>query len=191
MKTPEMIYFKTKIKTLRWEYNGKDRKSIIAKSGNKCSMCGRIPGDVFMFGPTHYIRKKIRFKVRMDVHIIEGMPGDKNKIVLCDGCHMSYHWFNRLSEDAEFGNKKLNETLYDRCETCKELSCMCCKKCSNPIKYCQCKPIKRTNGCSKHPRYGGIRKPRTSCEVCLDLWVSNKSNPGDGTPPSEGTVRVR
>ena len=148
-----MTYFRTRMKLLRQEYKAKDRRQIIKDAG-KCSMCERVHGDDFLFGPTHYIKKRIRFKVRLDVHVIEGMPKPNNRIVICDGCHISYHLFNRLEEEAEFGNTKLSENVYERCEKCKELTCMCCKKCGIHTKSCGCKDsdakkLKKTKALSK------------------------------------------
>lgn len=137
-----MSYFKTRIRQLRQEYRKKDRDAIIAAAG-KCQMCERKDGDVFLFGPTHYLKKKIRFTVRLDIHVLDSTGGPKSYIVICDGCHCSYHLFNRLSEAAEFGTKKLSDTLYKRCSSCRELSCMCCKNCEMPKKWCSCKRKKR------------------------------------------------
>jgi len=135
--TETMSYFKTRMRQLRGEYTGHDRQAIIAAAGNKCSICSRVKGDEYTFGPTHYLKKKLLFKVYLDIHVIEGGT-PSGKVVLCVGCHMSYHLFNRLSEDAEFGNQSVAETSFKRCRKCAELTCMCCDRCRKASKWCRC-----------------------------------------------------
>jgi hypothetical protein len=143
-----MKYFKSKIGAMRREYRGREKERIIATVGSKCQICGRKNGDIFLFGPTKYIKKQIRFKVKVDIHVIDG--GDREApfyLVICDGCHLSYHLFNRLREDAEFGGKKLADTLYKRCTKCGELNCLCCSTCGKHSKWCTCmKPIRKIRG---------------------------------------------
>ena len=100
-------YFKERFKLLNKEYKGKDKTEIFLRAGNKCSLCGSGPGDVSVFGPTHYLRKKIKFKTSLQVHIIEGLREDVVKVVLCSCCHLSYHLFNRLERGADFGGAKI------------------------------------------------------------------------------------
>ena len=144
--TETMAYFKRRMRMLRAEYTRADRTKVIAAAGNECSMCERRSGDIFEFGPTHYLKKKIRFKVYIDVHVIEGGPMAGKPVVLCGGCHVSYHLLNRLSEDAEFGGTTISKTIYRRCPKCNEMptrrrgtmACMCCKRHNVPRKDCGC-----------------------------------------------------
>lgn len=133
-----MRYFKSKLRAISREYMKRDRDLIIAQAGGKCTMCERKHGDMFLFGPTNYLKQQIRFAVRMDIHVIDSSISGKKLVVLCSGCHLSYHLFNRLSEGASLGDKKLSDTLYQRCRRCKELNCLCCKKCNRLAKWCLC-----------------------------------------------------
>jgi len=133
-----MSYFRRRMRMLRSEYTRPDRLAIIAAAGNKCSMCDRVDGDVFDFGPTAYLKKKIRFRFYIDIHVIEGSSFSNRNVVACSGCHMSYHLFNRLAEDAEFGGKKVSDVLYRRCSKCRELTCRCCRTCKRAPKWCAC-----------------------------------------------------
>lgn len=138
-----MKYFQVKLSAISREYRRKDRDHIIRAAGNRCAICGRKPGDEFLFGPTQYIKRRIRFPVTMDIHVVEGGGKKPVNVVLCSGDHLSYHLFNRLHEDAEFGPKRLKDTLYKRCPRCGELSCTCCHRCGKPPKRCACiKPRK-------------------------------------------------
>jgi hypothetical protein len=167
-------YFKTRIKELDMEYSGRDREHLIREAG-KCAICDRTAGEQFVFGPTHYLKQKIRFKVGLDVHVIDGATMSQNKVVLCDGCHMGYHLFNRLDEEAELG-KKLKDTLYARCKKCRELVsqmppyCRCCEDCSRAPDRCLCEWKKMS--CTSHPRYKVIRRPTSGCRTCLKIWAS-------------------
>ena len=138
-----MKYFQSKLSAIRREYRRRDRDQIIHAAGNKCSVCGRKPGEEVLFGPTQYIKRRVRFKVKMDIHVIEGGGKKPINVTICDGCHLSYHLFNRLHEDAEFGPKRLKDTLYKRCKKCGELSCSCCHRCGKPSKRCNCHKIKK------------------------------------------------
>ena len=137
-----MSYFKNRMRELDREYKGKD-KQIRIESAGECAMCGRKVGAKFLFGPTHYLKNKIKFKVGLDIHVVDGATMGENKVVLCDGCHMSYHLFNRLEEHAKIGTKTLGETLYKRCKRCGELrgtghkSCRCCPKCNRGPGKCR------------------------------------------------------
>lgn len=133
-----MRYFKGKLKAISREYTKRDRDSVIAAAGGVCPMCDRKDGDIFIFGPTNYLKQQIKFYVRMDIHVIEGGGMGSKLVVICSGCHLSYHLFNRLGEEAVMGDKKLGETLYKRCAQCKELNCMCCNKCEKLMKWCSC-----------------------------------------------------
>lgn len=133
-----MRYFKSKLSAISREYTKRDRAAIIAAAGNKCTMCDRKHGDEFLFGPTNYLKQQIRFKVYMDIHVIESSMLGRKLVVLCSGCHLSYHLFNRLSESADMGGQRLSNTLYKRCPRCSELNCMCCKKCERLPKWCLC-----------------------------------------------------
>lgn len=137
-----MIYFKRRMRMLRSEYTKTDRVAIITAAGARCPLCDRVEGDIFMFGPTAYLKKKIRFKVYLDIHVIEDSALANRNVVMCNGCHMSYHLFNRLAEDAEFG-VPIDSTIYKRCRRCNDLvgkgSCRCCKKCGKAPKWCPCK----------------------------------------------------
>lgn len=136
-----MVYFKRRMRMLRSEYTRTDRKAIIAAAGSKCPLCDRKEGDEFMFGPTAYLKKRIRFKVYLDIHVIEGSSFLNRNVVMCNGCHMSYHLFNRLAEDAEFGIR-IDKTIYRRCSRCNDLvrgaACRCCGKCGKAPKWCEC-----------------------------------------------------
>lgn len=105
-----MSYFKGKVNTLRMEYDNPDKVEIIKSKGGKCELCGRVEGDTYIFGPTHYIKKHVKFKVHIHIHVIKA-EGVIHKVVTCDGCHLSYHLFNRLDHDALFGSKTLKDTL--------------------------------------------------------------------------------
>lgn len=102
----EHHYIKKKIRSLRGEYKRPDGKSIISKAGGKCSLCNRGNGETYLFGPTHYLKKQISFKVHIHIHSI---AADNNvyPIVICDGCHLAYHLFNRLDPSADFGGKTI------------------------------------------------------------------------------------
>lgn len=104
-------YIRSKIKSLRAEYRRDDAQQIIKAAGSKCSICGRKDGDNAVFGPTHYLKKQISFKVKVHIHVIHS---DDNIIpcVLDDFCHLNYHLFNRLDRHADFGGKKLKDTIY-------------------------------------------------------------------------------
>lgn len=101
-----MSYFKSKVKALRHEYTDADRVEIVKSKDSKCELCGRKNGDKYVFGPTHYVKKKILFKVNIHIHKIK-TNGHIQKVVICDGCHLSYHLFNRLDSDALFGGKTI------------------------------------------------------------------------------------
>ena len=135
-----MRYIRSKLKAISREYTRRDRDEIIASAGGRCTMetCRLKPGEWFVFGPTNYLKQQIRFKVNMDIHVIDSSSVGRRLVVICSGCHLSYHLFNRLSEGADMGGKKLSDTLYKRCERCKELNCMCCKKCGKLPKWCAC-----------------------------------------------------
>lgn len=139
-----MTYFRNRMRQLRGEYTRPDRQQIIDAAGGRCVLCKRKKGDDFSFGPTNYLKRRLLFKVYIDIHTIDGGPMGSSKIVMCCGCHMSYHLFNRLSEDAEMG-VPLSKTVYERCKICSELteSCMCCKTCGKASKWCRCTPGKR------------------------------------------------
>lgn len=139
----DMSYFRNRMRQLRSEYVSADRSKLIKAAGGKCSLCSRRAGDEFIFGPTHYLKKRLKFRVYIDVHVIEGWRSWA-PVVMCCACHMSYHLFNRLSEDAKFGSKSMSETVYKRCRTCGELNCMCCPKCRRHTKWCRCRA--RTTG---------------------------------------------
>jgi hypothetical protein len=130
-------YFNTRLKQLRQEYKGTDKKKLVAAAGGKCQMCDRKNGDEFLFGPTHYLKRRLKFKVNIHIHVIKTASTTYN-MVICDGCHMSYHLFNRLNEEAQFGNLSLSQTTYKRCRKCKEMACMCCAGCDKPKKWCEC-----------------------------------------------------
>lgn len=140
-----MGYFKKRMRMLRSEYTKPDRKAIITAAGGKCSLCKRKDGDTALFGPTAYLKKKIMFKVYIDIHVIEGSSFKNRTVVMCNSCHMSYHLFNRLSEDAEFGIR-IDKTIYKRCGKCNELirrgACRCCVRCKSAPKWCACKKAK-------------------------------------------------
>lgn len=138
-KESPVKYFRSKMYALHREYKKKDRNEIISAAGNQCPMCGRSEGDSYTFGPTHYLKRQLVFRVMMDVHVIDSSVHGQKTVVMCNGCHLSYHLFNRLSEDARMGDKKLSDTLYKRCPKCKELRCMCCKKCGKLKKWCKCR----------------------------------------------------
>lgn len=139
-----MRYFKSKLRAISREYTKKDRDAIIAAAGNKCPMCGRKNGDIFLFGPTNYLKQQIKFVVKMDIHVIDSSVMGQKLVVLCSGCHLSYHLFNRLGEEAMMGDRKLGDTLYRRCDRCQELNCMCCKKCRKLMKWCACSVKNKT-----------------------------------------------
>ena len=105
-------YFKRKIKALREEYTDADKVEIIKSKNGKCELCDRIDGDPYSFGPTHYIKYRILFKVHIHIHKIKS-HGEVQKVCICDGCHLSYHLFNRLDSDASFGDKIVGEVAYD------------------------------------------------------------------------------
>ena len=109
MKT-NMSYFRSKVAALRKEYSNPDKVSIVHSKGGKCELCGRKEGDKYVFGPTHYIKKHIVFKVHIHIHVIKSGE-DTHKVCVCDGCHLSYHLFNRLDHDAMFGNRTIKNTL--------------------------------------------------------------------------------
>lgn len=145
-----MVYFRNRMRQLRGEYTSADRQKLIQDAGGRCSLCKRQKGDDFSFGPTNYLKRRLLFKVYIDVHVIEGGPSGKATVVMCCGCHMSYHLFNRLSEDAEMG-VPLSDTVYERCNKCGELesSCMCCGRCGKAAKWCRC-PAGRRRIRSRH-----------------------------------------
>ena len=102
-----MLYFKGKIRDLRNEYTGSDAKAIVKSKGGKCELCGRKKGDEYVFGPTHYIKKKILFKVDIHIHKIIS-DGEVYKVVICGGCHASYHLWTKLDGAATFGDKTID-----------------------------------------------------------------------------------
>jgi hypothetical protein len=153
-----MRYFKSKLSAISREYTKRDREAIIASVGNKCPMCDRKNGDIFLFGPTNYLKQQIKFKVRMDIHVISNSSMGQRLVVICNGCHLSYHLFNRLSEGADMGGRRLSDTLYKRCANCKELSCMCCESCGKLPKWCACKSS--SNGAPSRKR----KQERKSCQ---------------------------
>ena len=103
-----MQYFKTKVKELRTEYKEKDAKAIVRSKGGKCELCGRRTGEVSVFGPTHYVRRRIVFRVKVHIHKIKA-GGHISKVVICDSCHLCYHLFARLDPDAVFGDKTIRQ----------------------------------------------------------------------------------
>ena len=107
-----MGYFKGKIKALREEYTEADKVEIIRAKGGKCELCGRKDGDSYTFGPTHYIKKRIKFNVHIHIHKIKSHD-ETHKIVICCGCHTNYHLFTRLDPDAYFGGVKIGDSIYD------------------------------------------------------------------------------
>ena len=133
----DMAYLKEKIRALRSEYTRPDRHDII-KSAKKCAICSRKAGAIYIFGPTNYIKERLKFKIYLDVHTINGGGLGPREVVLCTACHLNFHLFNRLSERAEFG-KRLSKTIYKRCKVCGELVCRCCLKCGKSPKWCKCK----------------------------------------------------
>lgn len=139
-----MVYFRNRMRQLRGEYTAPDRQKIIDDAGGRCVLCKRKKGDGFAFGPTNYLKRRLLFKVYIDIHVIEGGPIKSHTVVMCCGCHMGYHLFNRLSEDAEMG-VPLSKTVYQRCKICGELreSCMCCQRCGKAAKWCRCRPGRR------------------------------------------------
>lgn len=148
-----MKYFSKRLGELGSEYKGKDKLQLLKEAG-KCGICNRRPGDDFLFGPTHYLKKKIRFTVTLQVHIVDGATVGNPRVVLCSGCHMSYHLFYRLNEDASMGSHKLSETVYVRCRRCRDLvseagHCRCCRKCNRSPNWCRCKSKKRKRGKKK------------------------------------------
>lgn len=155
-----MKYFKTKLRAISREYTKRDSDAIIAAAGNRCPMCNRKSGDMFTFGPTNYLKQQIRFSVSMHIHVIDNFSTGQKLVVICSGCHLSYHWFNRLSEEAVLGDKKLGETLYKRCGVCRELNCMCCKKCRNLAKWCKCSSVKTRKATRTIRYHGGADKTR-------------------------------
>lgn len=98
-----MQYFKSKIKALRGEYTEPDKARLIKEKDGRCELCQRKAGDPAIFGPTHYIKKKILFEVQIGIHKIRS-HGVTHKVVLCDFCHLGYHLYGRLDPDAMFGN---------------------------------------------------------------------------------------
>ena len=98
-----MGYFRSKIKALREEYTDADKVEIIKGHGGKCQLCNAKEGDFKIFGPTHYIKKRVKFKVHIHIHKIKS-NGEVHKVTICDCCHLSYHLFNRLDVDAVFGS---------------------------------------------------------------------------------------
>ena len=106
-------YIKNKIRALRGEYKGKDYKEIISNAGGKCSICRREDGDTYLFGPTLYLKKQIQFRVKIGIHVVR-MESSTYNVLMCDGCHCSYHLFNRLGKAAKFGRKKLSATVYKK-----------------------------------------------------------------------------
>ncbi len=104
----DMHYFRSKIKALREEYAEPDKAEVIKAKGGKCELCGRKTGDTYVFGPTHYIKRKVLFKVNVHVHKIKS-GGHVHKVVICDGCHLSYHLFTRLDPDAVFGGRTIKD----------------------------------------------------------------------------------
>ena len=105
-----MSYFKSKVSVLRNEYTKSDRKQIIAERGGKCEFCGRREGEKSVFGPTHYIKRHIIFKTHIHLHVFVS-HGITHKICICDSCHLGYHLFNRLDEDAYLGNIRVGDCL--------------------------------------------------------------------------------
>ena len=101
-----MAYFRKKIKILREEYTDADRVEIIKSKGCKCELCGREDGATYLFGPTHYIKLRVKFHVKIHIHKIR-YHDVVHKVIICDGCHLSYHLFNRLDMDASFGDKTI------------------------------------------------------------------------------------
>ena len=97
-------YIKKKIRALRGEYKGKDADRIIKEAGNKCCLCSKKNGEIGVFGPTHYLKKQISFKVRIHIHVIAA-ENVVHPVVFCDCCHLGYHLFNRLDPSADFGGK--------------------------------------------------------------------------------------
>ena len=120
-------YFKNKLKILREEYTEPDRAAIIAAKGGKCEICGRRKGDAAVFGPSHYIQKKILFKVDIDVHKMK-TEDDKALVCLCNCCHLSLHLFNKLEPEALFGGRTMQSVTDEIARNQK-------RKLSNPLKY--------------------------------------------------------
>jgi hypothetical protein len=138
-----MSYFRERMRLLRGEYTAKDRDTVISAAGGRCSLCGRKSGDEAIFGPTNYLKKRLRFWVYIDIHVIEGGESNRKNVIMCNFCHITYHLWNRLSESADFGGKSADQTVYQRCRKCQELSCRCCKKCKKAPKWCTCKKKKK------------------------------------------------
>lgn len=103
-------YIKSKLKSIRREYKGADAKKIISAAGCKCSLCGRKNGARALFGPTHYLKKQIIFRVGIHIHCIM-WENVVYPVVICDACHLGYHLWNRLDMYANFGGMTLNSTL--------------------------------------------------------------------------------
>ena len=69
-----MRYFKSKLKAISREYTRRDRMAIIKAAGLKCPMCDKKEGEIFLFGPTNYLKQQIKFIIKMDIHVIESAP---------------------------------------------------------------------------------------------------------------------
>jgi hypothetical protein len=105
-----MSYFKGKVTALRNEYTDPDKKQVIAQRGGKCELCGKEDGEKAVFGPTHYIKRHIIFKTHIHIHVI-AYHGQIHKICICDSCHLGYHLFNRLDQDAYLGNRRIGDSF--------------------------------------------------------------------------------
>lgn len=105
MKKPPLEYIKKRLNLMRKEGNDKANKQKIDKN-TRCSLCGKKYGDKCTFGPTNYLKYAITFFVSIHFHRIVDLVTKKIYIPICDGCHLSYHLFERLEDIAEFGNLK-------------------------------------------------------------------------------------
>jgi len=71
--------------------------------------------------------------------------------------------------DGEWWTNQDGETLFCPCD-CHDLNAI---KLANAKKKEEAR--KQALACSDHPKYGGLRKPRTDCEKCWGLYT--KKNP--------------
>jgi hypothetical protein len=129
-----MSYLRDKIIALRKEYSEDDKASIIESKGGRCELCGRKEGDKYIFGPTHYIKKHVILRVHIHIHKLIDGAGNMQKVCICCGCHASYHLFNRLDNDAVFGDRKVHGNEYVVAEK---------KRISARVRYKARKKVKR------------------------------------------------
>lgn len=114
MNVPDHVYLKKKIRALGSECTSEEYKVATMSSSGKCVMCGRESGDKYTFGPTKYVKSKLSFRVKIHGHVIKS-EGSRHTIAMCCGCHLSYHLFNRLDPEADFGGLGIGEVA--RCKT--------------------------------------------------------------------------